>query len=225
MKWLLWKDFKLSKWWILANVMIISALGIIGVYLTYFRDFPGIILVLLSMAGVLFWSLFSGAAHYFNEDQGNARESLNTLPVQRWKILLSKALILLLENFLYWSLIVLFFYINLLKAQGLPPLTPRIFLTFYLSAILSTYTLSVISLSISSLTKDMPARWFLTILLMMAVLIALQFIPSPPFRVYFPELSSDYIKAEVDLGYTIKNLVSSFVFFVISSFWVERRGV
>jgi hypothetical protein len=139
--------------------------------------------------------------------------------------LLSKALILLLENFLYWSLIVLFFYINLLKAQGLPPLTSRIFLTFYLSAILSTYTLSVISLSISSLTKDMPARWFLTILLMMAVLIALQFIPSPPFRVYFPELSSDYIKAEVDLGYIIKNLVSSFVFFVISSFWVERRGV
>ncbi|MFZ8835187.1 MAG: hypothetical protein ACO2O5_13510, partial [Candidatus Caldipriscus sp.] len=64
MIWLFWKDFKLSKWWILANVMIISALGIIGVYLTYFTDFPGIILVLLSMAGVLFWSLFSGAAHY-----------------------------------------------------------------------------------------------------------------------------------------------------------------
>jgi hypothetical protein len=71
----------------------------------------------------------------------------------------------------------------------------------------------------------MPARWFLTILFMITVLIALQFIPSPPFKVYFPELSNDYIKAEVDLGYIIKNLVPSFVFFVISSFWVERRGV
>ncbi len=58
MKWLFWKDFKLSKWWILANVMIISALGIIGVYLTYFRDFPGIILVLLSMAGSCFGAYF-----------------------------------------------------------------------------------------------------------------------------------------------------------------------
>ncbi len=73
MKWLLWKDFKLSKWWIFANVMIISALGIIGVYLTYFRDFPGIILVMLSKGWVLFWSLFSGAAHYFNEDQGERK--------------------------------------------------------------------------------------------------------------------------------------------------------
>lgn len=58
MKWLVWKDFKLSKWWILANVIILSTLGIIGVYLTYFMDFPGIILVLLSMAGVLFGAYF-----------------------------------------------------------------------------------------------------------------------------------------------------------------------
>jgi|GEM_PF-1071253 len=225
MRMLLWKDIALSKWWIISNVLIISVLGILGIYLSYYKNFPGVILVVLSMVGIFFWSIISGAAHYFNEDHGNAREFLNTLPVPRWKILLSKALILLFENFLYWTLILIFFYITLLEMQTLPPLTPRILITFYLSAALSTYTLSIVSLSVSALTKEMPARWFLTILFMIVVLIALQFIPSPQLNVQIPELSNEQFKAEIDIGFSIKNLASALVFFVISSIWVERRGV
>ncbi len=154
MKALLWKDLKISKWWIFTNSLIILTLGILGSYLSYFTNFPGIIMILISIVGILFWSIFSGISHYFNEDQGNAREFLNTLPVPRWKMLLSKASLLFFENLIYWALALFFLYIHLTKLQ-LVDLRIQTLFILYLYAFISTYTISIISLSLSALTKEL----------------------------------------------------------------------
>ena len=121
MRMLLWKDFKNSKWWIAGNVLIITVLGLLGVYLSKYKDFPGFIFPILSGVGVVFWSFVSGMSHYFNDDNGNAREILNTLPIPRWKILFSKMVILFMENVVYWRFI--WFYRLRLIAYLLEPVS------------------------------------------------------------------------------------------------------
>lgn len=222
MRALLWKDFKITKWWILSNILIISSLGAVSLYLSYYRDFPGFVVVLLSGIGIFLWSFVSGMAHYFNEDNGNLREFLNTLPVHRWEILLSKWILLVIENALYWFLFFLFFYFS---ARPFGVGINGVVLS-YISSFLATLTLSSLSLSISSFTKELPARWFLTTILVILSLIALQFIPSPKIMFKISEIYLEGgIEPYVNIGYLVKNFLASVCVMIIGSIWVSKRGI
>ncbi|MEO0207082.1 MAG: ABC-2 transporter permease [candidate division WOR-3 bacterium] len=226
MRALLWKDFKITKWWIFSNILIISSLGGIGLYLSYYRNFPGFIPVLLSGVGIFFWSFISGMAHYFNEDNGNLREFLNTLPVHRWKILLSKWILLAVENSLYWLLFFLFLYLSARPFISTGDYSVNGIIVSYILSLLTTLTISSLSLSMSSFTKELPARWFLTVLLVILSLIALQFIPAPKITFKITEMYlGENVKPYVDIGYTVKNFLVSLCVLVVSSFWVSKRGI
>lgn len=227
MRALLWKDFKITKWWIFSNTLILSSIGATGLYLSYYRNFPGFILVLLSGVGIFFWSFISGMAHYFNEDNGNLREFLNTLPVHRWEILLSKWILLVIENTLYWFIFFLFFYLSARPFLDTGSYSLNVILLSYISSLLTTLTISSLSLSISSFTKELPARWFLTVLLVILSLIALQFIPAPKitFKIAEMYLWENNAKPYVDMGYTVKNFLASLCVLMVSSLWVSKRGI
>ncbi len=218
---LIWKDYKFSRWWIIINLSVIVILGAVGVYLSLYKEFPGFIFPGMAAVVMFFWSFFAGMSHYFNDDNGNFREFLNTLPIQRWKILLSKVIILSLENIIYWFLILLAIYFSF---ESLSPasfeLPGSITLLSYISLVLTTLTITILSVSAAAFMKEFPAKYLLGFIFVIISIIILQFIPSPDLKVYYPDG-----KLYIDIGYTVKNFVVSLLVFVIACFWVEKRTV
>lgn len=218
---LIWKDYKFSRWWIIINLSVIVILGVVGIYLSFYKEFPGFIFPGMAAVLMFSWSLFAGMLHYFNDDNGNFREFLNTLPIQRWKILLSKVIILSFENLIYWFLILLSLYFSLkpFSPESLE-LPVNITLLSYISLVLTTLTINILSVSAAAFMKEFPAKYLLCFIFVIISIIVLQFIPSPNLKIHYTDG-----KLYLDMGYIIKNFIVSLLILALAFFWVEKRTV
>ena len=231
---LLEKDVRLSLVWFFTNTAVLTLFMAIAIYNVQRKNDVGFLFLLLGGAGVFIWSIFAGVATYFSEREGRIYEFVNSLPVNRTLLLLSKEVWLVLQATVYFVIFALAAYIisKMTTDTNVASLGSFINTGDALKLALSGYLRILLTLTsgmvAAALVKDMPFKWFIAILLLVVIVWALGWIDlSPIFGVKTTGVSdpSDLRRVlDVQLLNDGLRFLASLVLLLLGGVWIERRG-
>ncbi len=231
------KDVRLSLPWFFTNVAIVSLFVGLSVFYVKRGNNVGLLFLFLAGAGLFLWSIFAGIATYFNERDGRLYEFVNSLPVNRTVILLSKEVWLILQATLYFAILVVGGYLvmkisgslSIFNVRGIEDLArtsivAKGILAQYLR-ILTFLTSGIVS---AALVKDLPLRWFFAVLMVMLISWAVGWLDLTPFLGVKGTVPGDpnQILRVVNLQLLNESLrfLATFLLLLLGGVWVERRG-
>jgi len=228
------KDIRLSLPWFLTNLAVLVLFVGLSIFYVGRKNDLGVIFLFLAIAGVFLWSIFAGIATYFNERDGRIYEFVNTLPVNRTLVLLSKEVWLVVQATLYVGIVTLGSF-ALLKVSGsldIPNVKGMFTFSDTFKFVLSGYFRVLLTLTAgllsAALIKDMPFRWFLAILLLIVLVWSVGWIDLSSLlgvkgmAVRTPEDVSRALNVQV-INEALRFLVSLVLLFA-GGLWIERRG-
>ena len=231
---LLEKDIRLSLPWFLTNLTVVLLFVGLAAFNIRRGNEVGVLFFLLAGAGMFLWSIFAGIATYFSEREGRIYEFVNSLPVSRILILLSKEVWLVLQATIYFTVLVLGAYLIFRTSEaGITSQMEQIgsiydifkaALSGYLR-ILLTLTAGLVS---ASLVKDLPFRWFFAIVMLLVIVWAVGWIDLSSVLGTQPVAQGQSYHIASALNSQILNegvrFAATLVFLLLGGAWIERRG-
>ncbi len=233
---LLYKEIRLSLGWFFANLLIVSSLMGLGVYNAHRGRDVAIVFVFLTISGLFVWSMVAGMATYFLDRQGRVYEFINTLPVSRVYVLLSKGIWLWIQATGYFLVFLLGSFVILqYMLSGRAVEIARIFqqadLHLSLAVLYAKYLVMLnVSLIAAFVAKDMPAKWFFAVLMFALISWVLGWVD--PLRFISPDSLPEISGVEglrninsVMLLSEVLRFLIGVVLLILCGLWAERHGL
>lgn len=231
---LLDKDVRLSLPWFLTNLTLLLVFLGLSVFFAYRHEEMAFLFLVLSMAGLSIWAIFAGIATYFSEREGRIYEFINTVPINRTFVLLSKLVWLVLQATLYFTVLSVgaFVVFRIYGGLNVPEVQEVIGSADLIKLVLSGYFRLLLTLTsglvAASLVKDLPFKWLWALLLLMVIVWAVGWVDlGPVFGVDVPKVMSPGDLSKVQTVRFLNELVRfliSLLFLILGGIWIERRG-
>ncbi|NPA80087.1 MAG: hypothetical protein GXO29_03435 [Thermotogae bacterium] len=222
------KDVRLSLSWFLTNVGIILLFNGIALYNAIKGNDIALLFLGMMVVGLLIWSVFAGIATYFSERDGRLYEFINTLPVSRHTVLVSKALWLCLQALIYVALFVagVILVVKLGKLNIVEgPMSFQLGLMGTLNFYLRITTMLLVGLFSAALVKDIPFKWLMAVIMLFVIVWILGWVDTlinPNIRNLSLESADRLLKVQT-LAEGLK-FAGAWLLVGLGGLWIERRG-